>query len=233
MSRIPHYLATRLATIGITDNVQINQTNYLKIFAQLKCNYPSLGYQALYDLYHLANGGRIYPNHALQKQLIQQYKALPPQHDMLDSQLITIYLAQAYEQAQQAMANDEIPIGAVIVYQNEIIGRGYNQTKLQNNILAHAEIIAIQQAQQALKTHRLSDCDLYVTIEPCLMCSGAIINSRIKRVFFAASEPKTGACLSQYKVFENTTVNHNSQIIGPLNQDYAQLLQEFLARKRT
>lgn len=231
MSKMPHYLTVKLAALKFNDGSQINQANYLTIFAQLKCDYPSLSYQALYDLYNLVFAS--YPDKELQQQLIRQYKALPARHTAVDPQLVTYYLAKAHELAKQALLNDEIPIGAVVVYQNEIIGRGYNQTKLQNNILAHAEIIAIQQAQQYLDNHRLAECDLYVTIEPCLMCSGAIINSRIKRVFFAANEPKTGACISQYKVFENTKVNHNTQIIGPLNPEYALIVQEFLLRKRT
>lgn len=231
MNKLPFYLHNKLAEININSE-QITKLNYLQIFAQLKAKYKSIGYQALFDLYIFATQST-YPNDQIKKDLIQNYKKLPPLHEELSQETITYYLEQALEQAKIAEFYNEIPIGAVVVYQNKIIGCGYNQTRQSNSILAHAEIIAIAQAQKLLNNYRLENCDLYVTIEPCLMCSGTIINSRIKRVIFGATEPKTGACTSQYQVFNNRTVNQHCQTIGPVDQiKYEKLLQEFFTRHR-
>lgn len=231
MRPIPFYLQNKLSKIAINSVDEIITIGYLEIFAKLKANYPSVGYQALFDLYTFVTN-QTYPDKQLQTKLIADYKQLPPQFPQLDNETINNYLMKAMELAQNALAQNEIPIGAIVVYQDKIIGRGYNQTRQQNNILAHAELIAINEAQTYLGNHRLNDCDLYVTVEPCLMCSGAIIHSRIKRVIFGAIEPKTGACQSQYSVFTNSQVNHHCQIIGPIdNERYAKPLAQIFTRK--
>lgn len=231
MRPIPFYLQNKLSNITINSVEEIMTIGYLETFAKLKMNYPSISYQALFDLYTLVTN-RTYPDKQLQIQLIADYKQLTPLFPQLDNKVINNYLTKAMILAEQAAAQNEIPIGAIVVYQNKIIGHGYNQTRQQNNILAHAELIAINEAQAYLGNHRLNDCDLYVTVEPCLMCSGAIIHSRIKRVIFGAIEPKTGACQSQYSVFNNSQVNHHCQIIGPIdNERYAKPLAQIFNRK--
>lgn len=230
-NKFPFYLQTKLATIDITIE-QINEFNYLQIFAQLKAEYKSLAYQALFDLYMFATQNT-YPSEQIKNNLIQEYLRLPPLHELLNLETISYYLELALEQAKIAANNNEIPIGAVIVHQDKIIGSGYNQTKQDNSIFAHAEMIAIAQAQKSLNNYRLDNCDLYVTIEPCLMCSGAIIHSRIRRVIYGATEPKTGACCSQYQVFNNRQVNSHCQIIGSIDQaKYSKLIQEFFKNKK-
>lgn len=228
---IPIYLQRLLVNLNITNISQLNDKNYLGIFAKLKTQNPSIGYRHLFDLYSLATNTP-YPDEKQQKQLITRYKQLPPIHTPLTSETIDKYLHAAEKLAQTAYENNEIPIGAVIVYNDQIIGRGYNQTIKEQNIMAHAEILAIKDATNFLGNHRLNDCDLYVTIEPCLMCSGAIIHSRIKRVIFGATEPKTGACHSQYQVFTNHYVNHHCEVIGPHdNEYYNQLIRKFFESK--
>ena len=138
-------------------------------------------------------------------------------------------MAAALEVARSATRTGDVPVGAIVITDDGVvIGRGFNEREANNDPTAHAEIVAILAAQQCLQNYRLNECDLYVTIEPCLMCSGAIINSRIKRVIFGACEPKTGACLSQHQVFNNKKTNHHTEVIGPINQSYySRLISNF------
>ena len=132
-----------------------------------------------------------------------------------------------------AIKNNEVPIGAIITRNKEVIATGYNQTLNQQKSTKHAEIVALEKATQIIGSHRLNECDLYVTVEPCLMCCGAIIHSRIRRLIFGATENKTGAVISQYQVFNNLTVNHHTEVIGPINQKlYSTQLREFFKQKR-
>lgn len=223
MKSLPIYLQTKLATANIASDTN----DYQAIFAQLKAYYHSLGYQALFDLYCYYSDNP-YPNRDQQQLLIKEYKQQSKVYPMPETATINHFLHLAQQLAITAANEGEIPIGALVVQNNAIIGQGYNQTRQRNDILAHAEIIAIQEAQQRVGNYRLHDCVLYVTIEPCLMCSGAIINSRIKQVIFGASEPKTGAAVSQYQVFQNRQVNHHTQLIGPIDNDYySKLMQDF------
>lgn len=232
-TNIPYYLKSKLEQLSLASTKLIRQHGYLEIYSQLKLAFPSINYQALYDLYCLAQQSLCYTL-APEKQieLHREFKAMTPRHIWLKPDMIRHFLTAAEEQAKLALQHNEIPIGAIIVHQGEIIARGYNRTRNDNNIMAHAEIVAIVAAQQHLQNYRLNECDLYVTIEPCLMCSGAIINSRIKRVIFGAYEPKTGACISQYQVFNNKKTNHHTEVIGPINQShYSRLISEFFHSK--
>ncbi len=232
-TNIPYYLKNKLERLNLASTELIRQHGYLKIYSQLKLAFPSMNYQALYDLYCLAQQSLCYTlAPEKQAELRRAFKAMPPRHVWLKPDVIRHFLTAAEKQAQLALQQNEIPIGAVIVHQGEIIAQGYNRTRSDNNIMAHAEIVAILAAQQHLQNYRLNECDLYVTIEPCLMCSGAIINSRIKRVIYGACEPKTGACLSQYQVFNNKKTNHHTEVIGPINQNYySQLISKFFHSK--
>ena len=232
MKVIPFYLQQKIEQANLGLDWQVQEQGYLHAFAELKLLYPSLAYQALFDLYSLTH--EVESNQLSQDKkqiLIAEYKKLPPRHAVISSQQTIFYLELALEQASLAHELNEVPIGALIVRDNQVIGRGYNRTRIDNNILAHAEIMAIQDAQKNLNNHRLVGCDLYVTIEPCLMCSGAIINSRLQRVIYGANEPKTGACASQYNVFANKQTNHHCQVIGPIDQlKYNQLIHEFFRK---
>lgn len=120
----------------------------------------------------------------------------------------SFFMRAALQEAAKAFLIDEVPIGAVVVKNGNIIGRGHNVREFLNDSIGHAEIMAIQEACNNLQSWRLIDCQLYVTIEPCLMCSGAIINSRIQKVIFGARDPKAGAVRSLYQVLEDPRLNH-------------------------
>lgn len=139
----------------------------------------------------------------------------------------------ALELAAQAARASEVPVGAVVVKAGVIIGRGYNQPITRADPTAHAEIMAMREASQALGNYRLADCDLYVTLEPCVMCAGAIMQARIRRVVYGASDPKTGACGSVIDLFAQSKLNHHAVVSGGLLADAAVLLlQEFFAQRR-
>ena len=229
MINIPHYLTTKLIAIGITSVYEIKQLGAIILFQKLKANYPSLNYNTLYDLHCICNHLNINSiDIESKKKLIAEYKLLLPYHKPVSNELMHQYMNEAVSLANIALHKNEIPIGAVIIHNGGIISSGYNQTLIKNDILQHAEIIAIQKAQNILNNYRLNECDLYVTIEPCVMCSGAIINSRIRRVIYGANEPKTGAICSQYNVFANKIVNHHTQTIGPLDNDlYSRQIKDF------
>lgn len=230
---IPYYLKSKLERLNLATTKLIRQHGYLEIYSQLKLAFPSINYQALYDLYCLAQQSLCYTlAPEKQAELRAEFKAMTPRHIWLNPDTIKHFLTAAEEQAQLALQDNEVPIGAVIVHQEQIIARGYNRTRSDNNIMAHAEIVAILAAQQCLQNYRLNECDLYVTIEPCLMCSGAIINSRIKRVIYGACEPKTGAYISQHQVFNNKKTNHHTEVIGPIDQKhYSRLISDFFQSK--
>ena len=139
----------------------------------------------------------------------------------------------AIEEAQRAFQEDEIPIGALIIKDSEIISKAHNTNRAENDPTKHAEMTAIQIASKALNNERLTNCDLYVTKEPCAMCAGAIIHARIKRVIIAATDEKYGACGTKLLVCGNPELNHIPEIIfGILEQEAVQLLKDFFKEKR-
>ena len=143
------------------------------------------------------------------------------------------YMKEAMKQAKKAESIDEVPIGCVIVKDDKIIARGYNLRESKQQSIAHAEIIAIQKACRKLKSWRLDDCILYVTLEPCAMCTGAILQSRIKRVVYGAADPKGGCIESCIKLYEYKGFNHYPEISsGVLTTECAQLLKDFYKKKR-
>lgn len=143
-------------------------------------------------------------------------------------------MSAALQEAGKALEQDEVPIGAVVVFENKIIGRGFNQVERLKDATAHAEMIAITAAENHIGDWRLSDCDIYVTVEPCLMCAGAILSSRIKRIFFGVFDPKFGACGSLYNVAQEGKINHKAEVYsGLLDRESSSLLQDFFKKKRT
>ena len=143
------------------------------------------------------------------------------------------FMKLALDQAVCAAKLDEVPVGAVIVKEQKVISLGYNQRESSNNALAHAEIIAINSACQALKTWRLLDCTIYITMEPCPMCMGAILNARISRLVFGCYDLKNGCCGSVAD-FENFGFTHKKITVlgGVMQQEAATLLSEFFKQKR-
>ncbi len=144
-----------------------------------------------------------------------------------------IYMSEALKEAARAFDKDEVPVGAIVVHNGRIIGRAHNQIKLLKDPTAHAEMIAITQAAAHLKNERLPGCSVYVTIEPCAMCAGAMVLGRIKRLVYGAPDPKTGACGSVLNITDNNKLNHRIKTEkGILASESSSLLKEFFKKKR-
>ena len=144
-----------------------------------------------------------------------------------------IWMRRALAVARQAAAEDEVPVGAVIVQEDRVVAEAYNQREQLRDPTAHAEMIAITQAAQALKSWRLEGCTLYVTLEPCPMCAGAILQARIPRVVFGAADPKAGAVVSLYHILQDPRLNHRSEVIGGiLAEPCGQILTDFFRKQR-
>ena len=144
----------------------------------------------------------------------------------------SFYMAQALNLAREAGAEGEVPVGCVIVRGEEIVGRGRNRREGDKSALAHAELEAIRQANQALGGWRLWECTLYVTLEPCPMCAGAIINARIPRVVYGAADPKAGACRSVCSLFSMAFNHHPEVESGVLETECAEILRDFFRTLR-
>lgn len=139
----------------------------------------------------------------------------------------------ALREARRALEDEEVPVGAVVVHAGRVIGRAYNQRERLKDPTAHAEMIALTQASAALESWRLEGATLYVTLEPCLMCAGGLVNARISRVVFGAKDPRGGACGSLYNVGIDPRLNHRFEIVGGvLEPECAELLHEFFTGKR-
>ena len=143
------------------------------------------------------------------------------------------YMKEALKQARKAYALGEVPIGCVIVYEDKIIARGYNRRNTDKNTLAHAEITAINRASKKIGDWRLEDCTLYVTLEPCQMCAGAIVQSRITNVVMGCMNPKAGCGGSVLNILEMPEFNHQVNVIrGVMEEECSQILQEFFKELR-
>ncbi|BCE01424.1 tRNA adenosine(34) deaminase TadA [Marinicellulosiphila megalodicopiae] len=139
----------------------------------------------------------------------------------------------ALEQAHLAAIEGEVPIGAVMVYKNEIIAKGFNQCVAKNNAMLHAEVVVIEQACKVLNNYRLNQCTLYVTLEPCMMCCGALVQSRIARVVYGAKESKTGCVHSHLNLLEQSFLNHKILITSDVLKDECQnIMIDFFSKKR-
>jgi tRNA(adenine34) deaminase len=149
---------------------------------------------------------------------------LPPHED---------YMQRALDEARAALAEDEVPIGAVIVHEGRVIASAHNQREQLRDPTAHAEMIAITQAAAALGDWRLERCTLYVTLEPCAMCAGAMVLARLPRVVFGASDPKAGAVATLYQLLDDPRLNHRAEVIGGvLAGECGDILSRFFAAKR-
>ncbi|MDD5011206.1 MAG: tRNA adenosine(34) deaminase TadA [Phycisphaerae bacterium] len=143
------------------------------------------------------------------------------------------FMRAAIDQANIALENGDVPVGAVIVRENKIIAKGYNQRQQLNDPTAHAEIIALTAAAEHIGHWRLLNCTIYVTLEPCPMCAGALVLARIDRLVFGCDDPKTGACGSLYNIVQDNRLNHRLEITkGVLADDCSKLLQDFFSVKR-
>ena len=143
------------------------------------------------------------------------------------------FMFAALQEAEYALEENEVPIGAVVVHNNKIIGRGRNQVERLNDATAHAEIIAITAASNHLQSKLLTECDLYVTLEPCLMCSGAILLARFNSIYFCSFEPKFGAAGSLYNLLDDNKYNHKVKVYSGIYENESRLMMEtFFKSKR-
>lgn len=150
-----------------------------------------------------------------------------------DSENDATFMREALRFARKAFEAEEVPVGAVVVRNGKVIARAYNQVELLKDATAHAEMLALTQAEGAAGDWRLSDCDLYVTKEPCPMCAGAIVHTRVRRVIFGCADVRAGAAGTVMNLLQNPKLNHTCEITaGVLQSECAQLLQSFFKTKR-
>ena len=143
------------------------------------------------------------------------------------------FMREALTLAQRAWDVGEVPVGAVVVKDDEIIGRGFNQPITSNDPTTHAEIVALREAAQHVKNYRLVDCELYVTLEPCMMCVGAMLHARLRRVVFGANDPKTGVCGSVINLPAEEKLNHHALFEGGvLSEECGAMLRSFFKSRR-
>jgi len=144
-----------------------------------------------------------------------------------------LWMEEALRCAQRALDAGEVPVGAVVVYKGRIVGRGWNRNLADHDPTAHAEIVALREAGQNLGNHRLGDCELFATIEPCAMCAGAAIHARVRRLVYGADDPKAGAVRSILQVVNHPGLNHQMEVRGGvLAGRSAEILQEFFRNRR-
>lgn len=145
----------------------------------------------------------------------------------------SFWMSEAFKLSEKAFSNDEVPVGAIVVCFDRIIGKGYNQCESLNDATAHAEILAITAASNTLDNWRLNECTIYVTKEPCAMCAGAIINSRLKRLVFGAYDDKKGACGSLYQICGDKKLDSETIVQGGVMEDQCvSIIKEFFSLKR-
>jgi len=144
-----------------------------------------------------------------------------------------IFMLEALSLARQAAESGEVPVGAVVVKEGAVVGRGYNRPVSGKDPTAHAEVMALRDAAERIGNYRLADCILYVTLEPCAMCAGAIMHARVSRVVYGAADPKSGACGSVVDLFAEERLNHHATIVGGvMAEEAARLLQDFFSARR-
>ena len=158
---------------------------------------------------------------------------MPENPDFMRSRDDESWMEQALEQARLAAQAGEVPVGALVIKDGEIIGLGHNRNLLDHDPAAHAEIVALRQAAARLGNHRLTGCEMFVTIEPCAMCAGALVHARLARLVYGASDPKAGAAGSVLQVLNHPGLNHKMEIrSGVLAEKCSEILQKFFREKR-
>jgi tRNA(adenine34) deaminase len=144
-----------------------------------------------------------------------------------------VFMREALALAKHAAEAREVPVGAVVVKDGAVVGRGYNRPVSEKDPTAHAEVMALRDAAERIGNYRLADCVLYVTLEPCAMCAGAIMNARVSRVVYGAADPKSGACGSVVDLFAENRLNYHTTVVGGvMAEEAAKLLQDFFSARR-
>lgn len=152
---------------------------------------------------------------------------------MMQNEIDNQFMQEAIASAKNAERQGEVPVGAVVVYEGKIVATGHNQPIARHDPTAHAEIAALRAAAEVLGNYRLPGCTLYVTLEPCAMCAGAMLHARLARVVYGAADPKTGACGSVINLFAEKKLNHHTMIAGSVKaEECGQLLRDFFIKRR-
>ncbi len=231
---LPNYLSSWLRAIEKDSLIaSIAWDDPIRLFLQLRaCGYPVTRRELwwLHKAYHRLDGSA--QKHVLDH-LWKEMQKMPPVRRMPSVQEQEYWMSFAMQEAHRAAQLGEVPVGAVLIYQNQIISRAHNQNSMDMDPSAHAELLALRRAAETLNNHRLGGCDLYITLEPCVMCVGAIFQARISRVIYAAKDPKAGAAGSVCNLFSNSLLNHHADFCsGSLEQDSVDLLQSFFSTRR-
>lgn len=231
---LPISIINKLKSIGIDDIATLNKLGAVKVFLLLRKSKMTVTNSILWKLDSVARGVSLVDIDEFRKnKLLMDVKNSPPVDLFPDIHVMKKFMNEALNEAKIALAHNEVPVGSVIVYKNTIISRAYNQTIYKNSIENHAEIIAIRKASDYLKSYRLDECDIYVTLEPCIMCAGAIINSRIRRLIFGLQDFKTGVAGSVINIFENSKLNKFTSVLFGINKtESKKLLQHFFGKLR-
>ncbi|QEL56196.1 tRNA adenosine(34) deaminase TadA [Chromobacterium paludis] len=223
-----------LAEQGIRTRPQLQACGAATAFLRLKAAGHTVTRRLLFALEAAARGVHWQDlNDEDRAALLRQLAAHPPVSLPPSPSACRRYLAQARELAAQAASEGEVPVGALVVKDGEIIGRGYNQPIGRHDPSAHAEMLALRDAAARLGNYRLDGCDLYVTLEPCPMCSGAILHARIARVIYGARDAKIGAAGSAIDLFADARLNHHAAVFGGVDAEVcAEQLSDFFRQRR-
>lgn len=221
--------------IGIYSHADLLEAGVVSTFLRLKAHGHTLTHSALWALAAAAANTTAYQIDAETRAgLLAQLKQHPPVAPSPSETELALFLGLAHAEAELAFAANEVPVGAIVVKNGEVIGRGFNQCISNQYVAQHAELVALAEASAALDNYRLDDCDLYVTLEPCPMCASALTQARIRRVIYAAKEPKMGAAGSVVNLFQSP-LNKHSAIFGPIagaEEASIALLQAFFQKQR-
>lgn len=232
-SLLPPKVVGQLKQLGIFNAVQLRERGALPVFLQLQMRHRGLTRAVLWRLYAIEwNMSLSDISSEIKQDLSHLLKQAAPVAIFPEQIIMEGWMRCALKEAKRAALMDEVPVGAVIVYQNQVIAFGHNQMQKQSCVLYHAEMIAIEDASKTLGNRRLLDCDLYVTVEPCMMCVGAILQSRVRRVIYGALEVKTGMVVSiDQNIYQH--INHHTAFLGGiLAEECSGLMSGFFQAKR-
>lgn len=223
-----------LSAAGIRNQAQLKAFGALEAFALLRHEGLGVAEAVLWQLMALAEAIPLSALSTERKAEVRQaLKRVPPQALPPAPDEAAHYMRLALQAAHAAATAGEVPVGAVVVCAGECVGVGHNRVLAEGVVSAHAELQALQAASARLGTMRLMDCDVYITLEPCVMCAGALLQARVRRVIYAAAEPKTGAAGSVVNVFAERLLNQHTAIFGGvLAEEAAALLQDFFVSRR-
>ncbi len=218
---------------GITTLFDLQQHNIVSLFLQLKAEGLTITQRVLWQFFAVVNHIDVHALTAENKQsLAQAIQTHKPVAPLLPEAIMVTHMKHALQAAKTAAQLGEVPVGAVVVHHNNIIATSHNSCITDHAISHHAEINALTLAGETLQNYRLNECDVYVTLEPCPMCASALIQARVKRVIYAAKEPKMGAAGSIMDLFAKPLNQHTAVIGGILADESTTLLQDFFQNRR-